>query len=40
LRALYEAGLCVALNRRGIERIEVSSAVHKPNGGHRCRKVK
>jgi hypothetical protein len=33
-RALYEAGLYVALSRRGIERIEVSGAVHEPNHGH------
>src|SRR5215471_21696149 len=39
-RAIYEAVLRVALRRRRIERAEVSSAVHKPNGGHRSSKVK
>jgi hypothetical protein len=38
-RAIYEAGLCVALERR-IERAEVSSTVHEPNSGHRCGEVK
>src|SRR5262245_6549176 len=38
-RAIYEAVFRVALKRRGIERAEVSSAVHEPNGGHRRGKV-
>jgi len=39
-RAIYEAVLRVALKRRRIERAEVSSAVHEPNGGHRRGEVK
>jgi hypothetical protein len=35
-RAIYEASLCVVPERRRIEPIEVSSAVHEANSGH-CR---
>jgi hypothetical protein len=32
-RALYEAGLCVTLERGGMERAEIGSAVHESNIG-------
>src|SRR5262249_54981356 len=39
-RALYEAGLCVTLERRDMERAEISSAVHEPNSGYRRGEIK
>jgi hypothetical protein len=39
-RALYEAGPCVTLERRGMARAEISSAVHEPNSGYRRGKIK
>ena len=39
-RTLYESGLCVTLERRGMERAEISSAVHEPNSGYRRGEIK
>jgi hypothetical protein len=33
-RPLYEAILCVSIEWRRIERVEVNSAMHEPNSGH------
>jgi hypothetical protein len=37
---IYEAVVRVALKRHGIDRAEVSSAVHESNSGHRRGEVK